>query len=343
MKNTSAIAAIIPVHNGAGVIGPCLDGLAAAGFAPGDIVVVDDASSDGTADICRARGIAPIVLDANVGAAGARNIGAAHSDAEILFFVDADVVVATDARAVIAAFFAAHPDHAALFGAYDARPAAPGRVSRIRNMLHRHVHIEGAGPASTFWTGCGAVRAGDFAAQGGFDAGQRMMEDVEFGLRLHGAGRPIAIHPELQGTHLKHWSLGGMMRTDLFDRAIPWARLLAAPRHGSAPAALNVSRAGQLSVLCVSATLAGLVLMLAARGAGLWLVAASLGLLAVFNRRFLRRLLREQSAADAVFAVPVLWLHYLCGGLGFFWVRSGLDRLTGGGERTDVQPQGARK
>lgn len=340
MTPEPTIGAVVPVHDGAAEIGACLDGLLAAGFAPDEIRVVDDASTDGTAAICRARGVEPIRLARNVGAAEARNRGAAATEAEILFFVDSDVVAAPDARRVIADFFAAHPDHAAIFGAYDARPAAPGRVSRIRNMLHRHVHLEGAGPASTFWTGCGAVRRTDFEAEGGFDSGQRMMEDVEFGLRLHARSRPIAICPALQGTHLKRWSLAGMARTDLLDRAIPWARLLAAPRHGAAPATLNVSRAGHVSVLCVAASLVGLFVLAVAPGAGLALLLASFALLAFANRRFLARLRREQGPGDAVAALPVLWVHYLCGGLGFFWVRSGLDRLCG--PRGDAAGAGAR-
>ncbi|MGH7896935.1 MAG: acetone carboxylase subunit gamma, partial [Candidatus Binatia bacterium] len=46
--------------------------------------------------------------------------------------------------------------------------------SRFRNLLHRHVHQEGAGPATTFWAGLGAIRREAFERVGGFDALRRL-------------------------------------------------------------------------------------------------------------------------------------------------------------------------
>lgn len=39
------------------------------------------------------------------------------------------------------------------------------------------------------------------------------------------AGASIELDPALQGTHLKGYTLRGMVRTDLRERAIPWVRL----------------------------------------------------------------------------------------------------------------------
>jgi hypothetical protein len=45
----------------------------------------------------------------------------------------------------------------------------------------------------------------------------------------------------VQGKHLKRWTFGGMVRTDLFDRAIPWTRLLLARGAQGKSGSLNVS------------------------------------------------------------------------------------------------------
>ena len=320
-RRLSAVSVIVPARNAAGTLPLCLAGLAAGGFAPGEVVVVDDRSADGTAGIAqgfgaRVRRIAP---DASAsGAAAARNLGAAGTQADILLFVDADVVARPGTRERVLRFFAAYPDHAAVFGAYCDAPPAPGLVSRARNLLHRHVHRAGAGEAETFWTGLGAVRRADFEAAGGFDPAQRMMEDVAFGMALRRAGRRIRIDPALEGTHLKRWTLASMMRADLVDRAVPWSRLILSRGAGDT---LNVSPEGRRSVLAAGAgVLALAALPFAPLPAAGGLLAAA-GTLVHANRAFLEGLRRTRGPGFALGAAGMLWAHYLAGGLGYAWVR----------------------
>ena len=146
----------------------------------------------------------------------------------MLVFVDADVVVHGDAIERLRGAFAADPALTAAFGSYDDAPAAPGTVSRFRNLLHHHVHASSPGPAETFWAGLGAVRRDAFAEAGGFDADRfpgPAVEDIDLGRRLRARGGRIVLDPEIRGTHLKRWSLAGMVRTDLAQRAIPWTRV----------------------------------------------------------------------------------------------------------------------
>jgi len=314
------IDVVVPAYNAGLYIDRCIGGLIHAGFERGEITIVDDGSTDDTALRSRSYGVRVLELGQNTSAASARNAGAREGHAGAICFVDADVLVSRSFRSVLEDFFCHHPDYAAVFGAYDSRPSAPGRVSRIRNLLHRHVHVENAGPAVTFWSGCGAVRRSAFEAIGGFDARIEMMEDVYLGLRLTLRGERILLLPELEGKHLKEWSLTSMVRTDLLNRAIPWARLLARPETRAVPRTLNIGLTGRLSVLAVAFSIASAIaLPLAPTGALMGMV-ASIGLLVAINRKFIRGLSRDHGVIDAAAAVPVLWLHYLCGGVGFAWV-----------------------
>src|SRR5688572_9214784 len=83
-----------------------------------------------------------VVLEepAGAGPAAVRNAGVAASSCELVAFVDSDVLVEPEALARIRARFAGDPELVALFGSYDDSPAAPGAVSRFRNLLHHHVH-----------------------------------------------------------------------------------------------------------------------------------------------------------------------------------------------------------
>ncbi len=310
--------AIVPARNAAGWIGQCLAGLNAAGFAGEDQIVVDDGSTDRTGDVARAAGARVLRSDQNRGAAAARNMAAASAnEADLLFFVDADVVVAPDARArVIAAL--EDPAIDAVFGAYDTAPDCPGVVSRYRNLLHHFVHVTGPERPGTFWTGCGAVRRETFERLGGFDTTQRMMEDVEFGMRLVASGGVVKLDRDLRGKHLKSWSIPLMAITDLRDRAVPWSRLMLA-EGAMLSNELNMGLSHRLSALLTIALPLSIGLGFAVPGLqGLWL--AVLLAFILLNARFFAFLVRTAGWQVALAAVPLHLLHYSCAAAGFGWV-----------------------
>jgi hypothetical protein len=113
-----------------------------------------------------------------------------------------------------------------------------------KNLTHRYYHQRSHGDASTFWSGCGAVLKSAFQGVGGFDVvtyTRPSIEDIDLGYRLRDAGGRILLLPELLGKHLKVWSVGNVIHTDIFLRAIPWARLMIS-REGITDD-LNVSKA----------------------------------------------------------------------------------------------------
>ena len=83
------ISCIIPVHNGA----PYLDATLASVFGqthrPLEVIVVDDGSTDASADIARRYDVR-LVQQARRGQGGARNAGIAGASADYLAFLDAD-------------------------------------------------------------------------------------------------------------------------------------------------------------------------------------------------------------------------------------------------------------
>jgi len=311
------IAALIPARNAGWCIQSSLVALLAAGFDRADVIVVDDGSTDDTAALASAYKVKVITLPRSGGAAKARNIAAAQTNADILFFVDADVVVAPDVLARLFKRFILQPEIDAVFGSYDNAPAHPHRVSKYRNLLHHFVHKSGPQFPKTFWTGCGAVRAAAFERIGGFDPAMRMMEDVDFGMRLSRAGGTIALDRELQGKHLKPWSFLSMIRSDLFDRAIPWSRLMLFGDGLSDD--LNLGYRHRLSAMLVVAIVAGLAGALIHPAT---LIVAALAIVAfvTINAEFVW-LIRKNAGRRAAFAS--IWLHmvhYSCAMAGLAWV-----------------------
>jgi GT2 family glycosyltransferase len=254
------LSVIVPVYNGQDVLARCLDGLTKSSLAPHEIIVVDDGSTDASAAVA---GRFPVrVLRSEGGPRGpghARNRGVEAASGEVVVFIDADVVVHPDTLVRMRDVFERDPDVHALFGSYDDAPPALGVASRFKNLLHHYVHQHGQREASTFWAGCGAVRKPAFVAVGGFDEAYRTasIEDIELGLRLRQAGLRIRLCPDIQAAHLKRWTLGGLWRTDVFCRAVPWTRLIL--RVGNVPADLNLSWRSRASA--AAAWLAALLLL----------------------------------------------------------------------------------
>jgi GT2 family glycosyltransferase len=313
---TARIEVVVPAHNAAGTLEACLTAIQMAGFAPSDVVVADDGSRDATDEIACAAGVRIVQLAKPTGAAAARNSAAAACTAPLILFVDADVALHKGTRANILSFFADHPDHAGVIGSYDDAPPAEGTLSRVRNLLHHHVHQISAGDVPTFWTGCGAVRRSDFVAVGGFEPGHRL-EDVALGMALARRGRAVRLEPSIQCTHLKRWTLRSMVKADLLYRALPWSRMLLDPRNTDIPAALNAGREGKLSVVFSGLIVLSILVVPFVPWVGASGLVISLTVLAVINRNFLKLVSRRLGIGAAVQAVGVLFVHFLCAGTGF--------------------------
>jgi len=88
---------IIPTFNGASRIGNCLDSLVnqAAGRNV-EILVVDDGSTDSTANAVRGYSSVRLISQANAGPASARNRGALEAQGRVLLFTDDDCVPMAD-------------------------------------------------------------------------------------------------------------------------------------------------------------------------------------------------------------------------------------------------------
>ena len=257
------------------------------------------------------------------GPAAARNAGVARGAAATVVFVDADVEVHPDALARLRRRLEADPGLAAVFGAYDERPAATGLVSRFRNLLHHHVHAGSAGPATTFWAGLGAIRREAFDAVGGFDERRYprpSIEDVELGMRLHAAGHRIALDPAVRGTHLKRWTLRSMVRTDLAARGAPWVAL--ALERKAAGTSLNL--AWRHRAAAAAALLAAVTLVLGRPR----LASAGVFVMILANMSFYALLGRRGGLRLAVAGVPLHLLHHLTAVLSVpagavLWARAG--------------------
>lgn len=316
------LSIVVPVHNGGRQLASCLQALQASSYHDFEVLVVDDCSTDGSPAVIRSHGARYLRTPGRLGPAGARNLGAKAAQGNILVFVDADVQVPPGALAIMAEDFERDPQLQAVFGSYDQEPSAPGFFSHYKNLFHHYIHQTSSENAATFWAGCGAIRREVFEKIGGFQAeryARPAIEDIELGLRLVRDGHKILLDKRLQVKHLKHWTLLGMIKSDVRDRAVPWAQLIL--ELGEMPRDLNLTYSARFSV-AGTLLLLPLILLLLRSGhsaQGLVLLRSSVLVLAVLllalNYRVYRFFWKQRGLAFAVAAVLTHWLYYFYSGL----------------------------
>ncbi len=326
----SKLSIVIPVYNDRHNLAKCLDALEKSLFKDYQLIVVDDGSTDDSGEVAKSRSDCFLRLDKNMGPSAARNHGARHASADLLFFLDADIVVEADTLGQILEEFAANPEISALFCSYQSDTPSHNFVSQYKNLQHHFTHKIGRREAATFCGGFGAIRRDVFLEKGGFDENIRFMEDVQLGYRLRKAGHRILLCPSIQLTHNKKYSLFSLIKSDIVQRAVPWTRLMLKYREFNND--LNTSSNNIFSVAIVFLMLLALVFHPQGAVARSLLQLGLLLVLILLNRPFLTFVDRLRGALFTLQSVPILWLQYAYSGFGLMLgvLAHIRDRIKGG-------------
>lgn len=229
------ISVIVPSYNSAGTIERCLLSVLHTGYQPLEVIVVDDASTDGsTAIVERLCRTYPAVVrlvrqPTNGGPAKARNAGARVATGDYYFFLDSDTEMQPDA---LRNFARSIDGVDAAVGIYDAVPLNGGAVPLYKALLnHYFFSRRGIIEYEVFDSARAGIRASVFHGVGGFqeDLGWGMdYENEELGYRLCKRHRVI-LDPSIAVRHVfpGWWQLS---RTYFFRVAL-WAEIFAVRRQ----------------------------------------------------------------------------------------------------------------
>ena len=223
------LSIVIVSYNARKELAGCLDSLDA--HPPGlstEVVVVDNASPDGSADVAEARGprVRLIRQPRNAGFAAANNVGIRASSGELVLLLNSDTLVRPGSIDTLVARLRAHPSAAA---AGPRLVDAEGRaelsfgpmispLAELRQKVVMAMHHRGVAPVSRWveratsreqfvdWVSGAAllVRRADAEAVGLLD--ERFFlytEDVDFCAALRARGRRVLFAPGAVITHLR--------------------------------------------------------------------------------------------------------------------------------------------
>jgi glycosyltransferase involved in cell wall biosynthesis len=192
------IAVVIATYNRAATLPRAIASVLAQDGARFELIVVDDASSDGTraylAGLTDPR-IRVIHAERNLGPGGARNLGIEAAQAAIVAFLDSDDAYRPGRLAVPLAAFAADPDLVCVLSSAIKHDRAVPREARIPAVRLAPAAFEWALIADLIPVEASSltIRRAPARAVGGFCPALRLTEDRELLIRLarHGAGRLV--------------------------------------------------------------------------------------------------------------------------------------------------------
>lgn len=200
-----SVSVVVPLHDDAASVALCLDAVAAQTRPAMEVLVVDDASTDGSERIAERHPSRPRLLrtGANGGPAVARNLGARHARGDILFFVDADVALAPEALAeAVGALTQGDPEPGSVCGTTAPEPLLPTTaVGDYRILQSYYWRKSSEGVVTPWFSALAAIRRPVFLELGGLNPRLRQTEEVDFGVRLTRTNRSVVLSARVLGRH----------------------------------------------------------------------------------------------------------------------------------------------
>ncbi|MBZ0273341.1 glycosyltransferase, partial [bacterium] len=262
----------IPAYNAAPTVARVVEAVLGQTRAADEIIVIDDASTDGTGAEAAAAGARVLTHSRNLGLAAARNTIWRATEADVVVYFDADAVPYEDCIASLLRPF--RKKRVGAVGGRGLEAAIVNSVQRWRARTTPQDHgthaIDGAWMVMGL---CCAFRRDALEKVGGFDASfERAGEDVDISIRLAQAGFTLVYEPKAQVDHVPGGGLYAVTRqafrhSYFASYALGKNRKSAKPYLTETVRHLSRSAAGDLAEGRLGDTMIGLV-NLAARAAG---------------------------------------------------------------------------
>lgn len=212
----ASVTAVVPCHNGGERLLRTIEALERQTLAPTRIIVVDDASDDGTGERVAARhpSVTVLRLPRNLGLSAARNAGLEEAATDLVLLVDHDIYLEPDCIELLADSLRTmeavaacprirlHPERE-IVQAEGAEPHFVGTL-RLRHGWKLASDVPASAPTevSAVPGGCLLVERTRLLAAGGFDELITFyFEDLELSVRLRGLGHRLVAVPAAEAFH----------------------------------------------------------------------------------------------------------------------------------------------
>ena len=214
------ISVVIPNYNGGKTIGKCLEAVLASDYDRFEVLVVDDASTDGSVGLISAFPCRLIRLEQHAGASRARNTGAKESAGDIIFFIDADCLVPKDTLSLVHKAITGHAD-TIIGGSYTPLPYDSNFFSIFQSIFIHYSELKRREP-DYIASHSLAIEKKLFEKSSGFpEQFLPLLEDVEFSHRLRRSGYKLLMDPGILVRHIFNFTFRKSLR-NAFRKSRYW-------------------------------------------------------------------------------------------------------------------------
>src|SRR5437870_8615842 len=213
LSKAPLVSVIVCSYNGARTLNDCLDSLGKLNYPNYEVILVDDGSTDHTAQIAAQFPNVRYIDQSNHGLSHARNTGAAAAKGEVFAYTDSDCMADPDWLYYLVGTLISG-EYAGVGGPNVSPPAqnaiqacvaaAPGGPSHVLLTDTEAEHIPGCNMAFYRWA---------FEQVGGFDPEyHKAGDDVDFCWRLQQSGCVIAFSPTAIVWHHRRFTLRAFLK-----------------------------------------------------------------------------------------------------------------------------------
>lgn len=186
LETTPTVSIVLPTRDRSILLTRALDSVHAQSYPHWELVIVDDGSTDDTADIVASAANADerirVVSSTGIGGAGARNAGLDVVTGDIVTFLDDDNTMTPHWLRAVADFMGRHSECDAIYGAQLRLPITPGSTGGAEVLFVPHFDLDAYLIDNSVDLGMIAVRAGH--PQLRFDPELRALQDWEMFARV---------------------------------------------------------------------------------------------------------------------------------------------------------------
>jgi GT2 family glycosyltransferase len=206
------ISVVVCTHNGSRTIGQCCEEVTRLDYPDYEVIVVDDGSTDDTADVVNPYDV-KLIQTRNHGLSSARNTGANAATGEIVAYIDDDAWPDSHWLRYLALAFGSG-EYAGVGGPNIAPPSGSGTADAVANAPGGPIHVLLTDDVAEHIPGCNmAFRKTALLAVGGFDASFRVAgDDVDLCWRIQAHGWTLGFTPAAVVWHHRRSSLKAYLR-----------------------------------------------------------------------------------------------------------------------------------
>lgn len=185
------VSVIIPVFDRANFLADAIESLKAQDFEPLEIIVVDDGSTDGSADIAESFDGVRVIRREHHGVSATRNAGIAAARGKFVSFLDSDDMAMPDMTSIQIGYLREHPETDCVLGRMEMffEPGFESPFWIQQDLLYGAL---GGIPPTALMT-----RRRSFDIVGGYDETMHTTEDRDWLFRAKAAGLRIDVSEDL--------------------------------------------------------------------------------------------------------------------------------------------------